>query len=90
MAAPPSINLLREIILLTAILRKSMLTSILIILIRFLAAAYSLNLYASTQHGHTPSFANPLYSIKLKDIYLLLIHLVPIIMLIIKPEVISM
>lgn len=88
-AAPPSINLLREIILLTAILRKSMITSILIILIRFLAAAYSLNLYASTQHGHTPSFSNPLYSIKLKDIFLLLIHLLPIITLIIKPEVIS-
>ena len=55
-AAPPSINLLREIILLTAILRKSTISSILIIIVSFLAAAYSLNIYASTQHGHIPSF----------------------------------
>lgn len=88
-AAPPSINLLREIILLTAILRKSTITARLIIVIRFLRAAYSLNIYASTQHGHVPSFSNPLYSIKLKDMFLLLIHLVPIIILILKPEVIS-
>ena len=88
-AAPPSINLLREIILLTAILSKSTITAGLIIIIRFLRAAYSLNIYASTQHGHTPSFSNPLYSIKLKDIYLLLIHLIPIIILILKPEVIA-
>lgn len=88
-AAPPSINLLREIILLTAILRKSTITAGLIIVISFLRAAYSLNIYASTQHGHIPSFSNPLYSIKLKDIYLLLIHLVPIIILVLKPEVIS-
>jgi len=89
MAAPPSINLLREIILLTAILRKSTISSLLIMLIRFLAAAYSLNIYASTQHGHIPSFSNPLYTIKIKDIYLLYIHLVPIVLLIIKPETIS-
>jgi len=88
-AAPPSINLLREIILLTAILRKSIISSLLIIIIRFLAAAYSLNMYASTQHGHIPSFSNPLYSIKIKDMYLLLIHLMPIVLLIIKPEIIS-
>lgn len=88
-AAPPSINLLREIILLTAILSKSTICSILIMLIRFLAAAYSLNMYATTQHGHIPSFSNPIYSIKIKDMLLLLIHLVPIIMLIINPEIIS-
>ena len=90
MAAPPSINLIREIILLTAILSKSIITSSLIILIRFLAAAYSLNLYATTQHGHIPSFSNPLHTIKLKDIYLLLIHLTPIITLILKPEIITL
>lgn len=88
-AAPPSINLLREIILLTAILRKSSITAPLIIIIRFLAAAYSLNLYASTQHGHIPSFSNPIYSIKLKDIVVLLIHLIPIIFLVLKPEIIA-
>jgi len=88
-AAPPSINLLREIILLTAILSKSLVSSVLIIIIRFLAAAYSLNIYASTQHGHIPSFTNPIFTIKQKDIFLLIIHLIPIILLILKPEIIS-
>jgi NADH-ubiquinone oxidoreductase chain 4 len=89
-AAPPSINLLREIILITSILCASSITAILVIVISFLAAAYSLNMYATTQHGHLPSFSNPLHSIKIKDILLLLIHLIPIIMLIRKPEFISL
>lgn len=88
MAAPPSINLIREIILLTSIISTSILNAPIVIFIRFLAAAYSLNIYTSTQHGHTPSFSNPISSIKPKDILLLFIHLFPILILITKPEII--
>nr|AOR07189.1 NADH dehydrogenase subunit 4 [Enchytraeus albidus] len=90
MAAPPSINLLSEIMLMTSILCASSITAILVMVISFLAAAYSLNMYATTQHGHLPSFSNPLHSMKIKDMLLLLIHLIPIIMLISKPELISL
>lgn len=89
-AAPPSINLLSEIMLLTSILRTSKITIILLIIIRFLAAAYSLNLYTTTQHGAAPSFVKPIIILKTKDIFLLTIHIVPIIILILKPEIISL
>lgn len=89
MAAPPSINLLREIMLLTSVLSSSTFCAFRLIIIRFLAAAYSLNIYASAQHGHIPSFSNPIHIIKIKDIYLLSIHIIPIIVLITKSEIIS-
>lgn len=89
-AAPPSINLIREIILLTSIISTSLTNILILIIIRFLAAAYSLNIYTSTQHGHLPSFTNPINTIKTKDINLLLIHICPIVLLVIKPEIISL
>lgn len=90
MAAPPSINLIREIILLTSILSCSKVNILILIIIRFLRAAYSLNLYATTQHGHVPSFIKPIIFIKPKDIFLLTIHIFPILALILKPELISL
>ena len=89
MAAPPSINLMREIILITTILSSSITCAIILISIRFLAAAYSLNIYAVTQHGHLPSFTNPLQWIKIKDMVVLTIHIIPIVLLILKPEILS-
>lgn len=87
-AAPPSINLLSEIILITSIISKSTIALILISLIRFFTAAYSLHIYSATQHGQVSTFSNPIFSIKTKDISLLLIHLIPIVLIIIKPELI--
>lgn len=88
-AAPPSINLLREIILITSILSNTIISIISIRIIRFLTAAYSLHIYSTVQHGHLSSFANPLQTIKSKDILLLRTHLFPIIIIIIKPEIVS-
>lgn len=89
MAAPPSINLLREIILITSIIRRSSLCILFLILIRFISAVYSLNLYVVINHGHIPSFSNPLHSFKPKDCVLILIHIMPLITLILNPELIS-
>ncbi len=88
-AAPPSINLLREIILITAAVTKSILLAPLLALIRFLTAIYSLHMYTATQHGQISSYTNPLIPIKPKDILVLSIHIYPLTMLIIKPELIS-
>jgi NADH-ubiquinone oxidoreductase chain 4 len=89
MAAPPSINLLREIILITAILSSSLFSILLISLISFFTAAYSLYIFSTTQHGQIRTFANPLQTIKTKDILLLLIHIIPILAIILKPELIT-
>jgi len=59
-AAPPSINLIREIILITSILSYSSSAVILVGIVRFFTAAYSLVIYSSIQHGQLSTFANPL------------------------------
>ena len=87
-AAPPSINLLSEIILITSIISKSTLSIILISIVRFFTAAYSLHIFSTTQHGQIRTFRNPIHSMKSKDILLLLTHLIPIALLITKPEII--
>jgi len=87
-AAPPSINLIREIILITSILSYSSSAIILVGIVRFFTAAYSLVIYSSIQHGQLSTFANPLQLIKSKDIILLLSHLFPILFIISKPEII--
>jgi NADH-ubiquinone oxidoreductase chain 4 len=88
MAAPPSINLLREIMLISSIISKSTISLISISLISFFTAAYSLIIYTSTQHGQIRTFSNPVYSIKPKDILLLLTHITPIILFIFIPELV--
>jgi len=88
MAAPPSINLLREIILISSIMSYSTAAIIPVAFIRFFTAAYSLLIYVSLQHGHLRLYAKPLQIIKLKDMLLLLAHLVPISAIIAKPEII--
>jgi len=87
-AAPPTINLLREIILITATIAKSIWFIPLLGLVRFLTAIYSLHIYTTTQHGQIRNYTNPLSTLKQKDILILLIHLFPLTLLISKPELI--
>jgi len=89
MAAPPSINLMREIILITSILKISLSRIILLGLTRFITVAYSLYIYTSIHHGSLIATSNPLSQFKTKDLTLITIHLVPIILIISKPELIT-
>jgi NADH:ubiquinone oxidoreductase subunit 4 (subunit M) len=81
--------LLREIILITSIISSSIIRIILLSLVRFITAAYSLYIFTSMSHGSALKITNPLLSTKPKDYTLLLIHLIPVIFIIIKPEVIT-
>lgn len=85
-AGPPSLNLLREIILITSITAYSLWSIILLSIIRFITAAYSLNLFRQTQHGWLNFGTNPTHSLKSSEYTLLLTHLTPLILLILKPE----
>nr|WLD05618.1 NADH dehydrogenase subunit 4 [Escarpia spicata] len=88
MAAPPSINLLSEILLITATLSQTSFLAIFLAILSFLTAAYSLFLFAATQHGSTTStsvFLPPLNSSFFLNSKL---HLIPIFLLIMKPEMI--
>lgn len=87
-AAPPSLNLLREIILITSIRSVSTISIIILALLRFFTATYSLHVFAITQHGQTLLILNPSINYKQNEIILLIIHLAPLIIIIIKSELI--
>nr|YP_001994401.1 NADH dehydrogenase subunit 4 [Terebellides stroemii]ABW76481.1 NADH dehydrogenase subunit 4 [Terebellides stroemii] len=87
MAAPPSINLVSEISLLTSILSSSAMTAPLIAIISFLAGAYSLFLYVSTQHGSTLSFLNPMALFTQRNYLTLTMHLMPLFIIILKSDI---
>nr|UEN67849.1 NADH dehydrogenase subunit 4 [Pyrocoelia analis] len=78
MAAPPSLNLVAEILLINSVIFFSWLTLIFVLFISFFGGAYSLYLYSQTQHGE---INQGLFSFSLGNIreYLLLIlHWVPL------------
>ena len=89
MAAPPSINLLREIILITAALPSSITILIPLILIRFFTVAYSLHLFASINHGRPIQITNALPPLIARNILLVTLHISPAILLITMPDLIT-
>lgn len=86
--APPSINLAGEIILITRVLAFSSTTAPLLAVTRFLAAAYSLFLYTSTQHGPPSRFINPLSLFIPRNFSTSLAHFIPLVALILKIDLI--
>jgi len=89
MAAPPTINLLSEVVLITSILYTSKITAIILALIRFYSVAYSLYIYSSINHGHPNIVSLPKVILKPKDISLIILHIYPIVALIFKPTIIT-
>nr|YP_009471370.1 NADH dehydrogenase subunit 4 [Marphysa tamurai]AVG72593.1 NADH dehydrogenase subunit 4 [Marphysa tamurai] len=87
MAAPPSINLFSEIILIMSILSFSPFTWLTLAMLTFLSAAYSLYLYTASQHGPFPTFLNPLNIVFSNHFSSIFFHLAPIALLIMKPDI---
>nr|QGZ08656.1 NADH dehydrogenase subunit 4 [Nerita yoldii] len=88
MAAPPSINLLSEILLFPVVFFKSPWVLTTMMLMTFLGAVYNLFLYTTTQHGGSPSFLYSYNSIKPSQNLLLIAHAIPVNILILKPELV--
>nr|BDQ44431.1 NADH dehydrogenase subunit 4 [Amynthas corticis] len=89
MAAPPTINLLSEIMLITSIMSSTSWGVITLGLVSFFTAVYSLYMFTSMNHGTTTVTTNSLMNVKSKDFSLMLMHLMPMIALIVKPETIT-
>nr|YP_002929390.1 NADH dehydrogenase subunit 4 [Urechis unicinctus]ABR12806.1 NADH dehydrogenase subunit 4 [Urechis unicinctus] len=89
MAAPPSINLMSEIMLMTGILNISLVSAPLLIIIAFMGGAYTLHLYTASQHGNPPSFMNPMYQPIPRNTHAIFLHVLPVFMLILCPETVS-
>lgn len=85
-AAPPSINLLSEILLINSILSWNYLNIIPIIVISFIRAGFTLYLFASTQHGQYNSRIYGFTSGTINEYILLGLHWVPINLIILKAD----
>jgi hypothetical protein len=85
MAAPPTINLLSEIILITRTVSKNIILAIPLGVIRFMGAAYSLYLYSVINHGGLPTTSNVVPCILTRYYLLIILHLLPAIFLITIP-----
>ena len=85
MAAPPTLNLLREIILIRRVVATRFVNIIPLALLRFLSAAYSLFLFAASQHGHISAILNPLLILSINFRYVLFLHLIPIVLFVLGP-----
>ena len=88
MAAPPSINLLGEIIIFPATMFFSIYCLLPLGLMRFLAALYRMYLYTCTQHGGGPKYVKPFNIFTPLGYSLLFIHWVPANFIILKGEII--
>ena len=89
LAAPPSLNFAREIILISALLSKVFLALIPAIIMVIIAAAYSIGLYTSLNHGQLTSFLSPAQHLTLSFHPTLLFHFIPLIALIFNPALIA-
>nr|WLF86374.1 NADH dehydrogenase subunit 4 [Teinopalpus aureus] len=84
MAAPPSMNLMGEISLINSIVSWSWLSMIMLIMISFFSAGYSLYLYFYTQHGKYNQGIYSFYTGVFREYLMLMLHWLPLNMLILK------
>ena len=85
-AAPPTLNLLGEISLLNRIVSWSWVSIIIIAFLSFFRAAYTLYLYAYSQHGKNYSGVYAFSSGKIREFLLLFLHWFPLNLLILKRD----
>lgn len=86
-ATPPSINLFREILLITASISMSLNLILPLAILTFLTVAYSLYIYSTLNHGSINSYSNSYNSMSIKDITSIILHMIPSLLLILKPEI---
>nr|AVJ52509.1 NADH dehydrogenase subunit 4 [Sphaerocoris annulus] len=85
MSSPPSLNLLGEIYVInSAISWNSSISFPLLILISFFSCCYSIYLYSVTQHGSYYKGILTLFSINLREYFLVLFHWLPLNFLVLK------
>nr|YP_010026560.1 NADH dehydrogenase subunit 4 [Astyanax lacustris]QOQ85782.1 NADH dehydrogenase subunit 4 [Astyanax lacustris] len=86
LALPPLPNLMGELLIISSLFNWSYWTMILTGMGTLITAAYSLHLFLSSQRGPAPAHIMGLYPSHTREHLLLTMHLLPIILLIAKPE----
>nr|WMV01994.1 NADH dehydrogenase subunit 4 [Plagiodera versicolora] len=90
MAAPPSLNLMGEIMLINSIVSYSWISMILLSLVSFFSAIYSLFLYSYSQHGSFNSSIFSFFQGFNREYLLLLLHWMPLNVLFLKGEYLAL
>nr|YP_010397339.1 NADH dehydrogenase subunit 4 [Gametis jucunda]UQJ77446.1 NADH dehydrogenase subunit 4 [Gametis jucunda] len=90
MAAPPSLNLLGEIMLINSLVSWNSYLMIFLMLISFFSAAYSLYLYSYSQHGMLYSGVYSYWNGSVREYLLLLLHWLPLNILVLKSEYLTL
>nr|WIL79856.1 NADH dehydrogenase subunit 4 [Tillus nitidus] len=90
MAAPPSLNLMGEIMLINSLVSWSSILMLFLSLMSFFSAVYSLYLYSYTQHGNLYSGGYSNMMSYLSEYKLLFMHWFPLNILVLKGEMLFM
>nr|YP_009002407.1 NADH dehydrogenase subunit 4 [Henosepilachna pusillanima]AHH30002.1 NADH dehydrogenase subunit 4 [Henosepilachna pusillanima] len=78
MAAPPSLNLMGEIMLINSLVWFSFFLILFLVLVSIFSASYSLYLYSFSQHGKLNLAINMFKSINMREFLILFLHWVPL------------
>nr|YP_009944000.1 NADH dehydrogenase subunit 4 [Pachycephala philippinensis]QOD95844.1 NADH dehydrogenase subunit 4 [Pachycephala philippinensis] len=89
MALPPTTNLMAELTIVIALFNWSSLTLILTGAAMLLTASYTLYMLMMTQRGVLPSHITSIQNSSTREHLLMALHMIPMILLIFKPELIS-
>nr|YP_009918969.1 NADH dehydrogenase subunit 4 [Pegoplata infirma]QMP96549.1 NADH dehydrogenase subunit 4 [Pegoplata infirma] len=87
MAAPPTLNLLGEISLINSIVSWSWISMLMLSFMSFFSAAYTLYLYAYSQHGKIFSGSYSFSGGTVREFLLLFLHWFPLNLLILKGDI---
>jgi len=88
--APPSINLISEIIIIISIISSTIHLILYLGLVSFITATYNLIIYTSTRHGPKIKFILPTRNISHRNYLINFIHIIPIFALITSPKFICL
>nr|ACJ43670.1 NADH dehydrogenase subunit 4 [Lyciasalamandra flavimembris] len=89
MALPPSMNLWGELAIMVSLFNWSLWTILITGTGILVTAAYTLYMFLMTQRGHTPPHLNLMTPSNSREHFLMTMHLVPMLLLILKPSMIS-
>nr|YP_010362132.1 NADH dehydrogenase subunit 4 [Ailuroedus buccoides]UNQ87767.1 NADH dehydrogenase subunit 4 [Ailuroedus buccoides] len=89
MALPPTINLMAELTIMTALFNWSSPTIALTGTAVVLTASYTLYMLVTTQRGTLPSHITSIQNSSTREHLLMALHMIPMMLLILKPELIS-
>nr|YP_010317512.1 NADH dehydrogenase subunit 4 [Numenius minutus]UNB15389.1 NADH dehydrogenase subunit 4 [Numenius minutus] len=89
MALPPTTNLMAELTIMIALFNWSTFTIILTGIATLLTASYTLFMLLMTQRGTLPSHITSIQNSNTREHLLMALHIIPLLLLILKPELIS-